>query len=391
MSASGLKYLLLGTLAVGAVTSATPAAALTIALNDIGGVTGSQAEKGFRIAAKYWESVLTNSGTVDLNVGFSSLGSGILGGTSSALATYVPIDLYYDLLGASGNSALDAIAVSNLSPTNAAGSVQVTVPGETVPGGGVDPFSTRLAPTDGSEISSTIALSTANVLALGFDINPGADAEIQFSSDFAFDFDPTDGIATGKYDFIGVAVHEIGHALGFISGVDDFDFVAGTDDPVDPYWWGYGADMFRYSDADKLDWSIGTSSYFSIDGGQTALFDGYFSTGTDYGNGWQASHWLPPNDASQPCVDFRGIMNPYICSRLVDSVTGLDLALFDAIGWNINFDVLADNNAYDFTTAQMYDKFLAEVPEPGTWALMILGFGLTGQMVRRRRLAPTPG
>lgn len=37
MAASGLKYLLLGTLAVGAMTSATPAAALTIALNDIGG------------------------------------------------------------------------------------------------------------------------------------------------------------------------------------------------------------------------------------------------------------------------------------------------------------------------------------------------------------------
>ncbi len=29
------------------------------------------------------------------------------------------------------------------------------------------------------------------------------------------------------------------------------------------------------------------------------------------------------------------------------------------------------------------------VPEPATWAMMIMGFGLTGSLIRRRRLAPT--
>ena len=385
MSASRRKYLLLGSLSTCALACATPAAALTIALNDIGGVTGSRAERGFRIAAKYWESVLTNPGTINLNVGFSDLGPGVLGGTRTALYTYVPIDSYYGLLAGAANSDLDAIALANLPATNADGSVTVTTPGYDVANLGVDPTTTRTAPTNGEAISSTIAIASANMLALGVDFNPGADAQIEFSNTFAFDFNPTNGVGTGQYDFIGVAVHEIGHALGFISGVDYFDFVA--DDPpfpVDDYWWGYGADMFRYSDEDKLDWSVGTSSYFSIDGGKTALFDGYFSTGTDYGNGWQASHWLPPNDPAKPCEDFRGIMNPYICSRLVDSVSGLDLALFDAIGWNLDFDVLADNNNYDFSTADMYDAFAAQVPEPGAWALMILGFGLTGGMFRRR-------
>ena len=37
----------------------------------------------------------------------------------------------------------------------------------------------------------------------------GTDAEIQFSTTFAFDFNPFDGVSAGQYDFIGVAIHEI--------------------------------------------------------------------------------------------------------------------------------------------------------------------------------------
>eukprot|EP01041_Mallomonas_annulata_P030223 gene30223-52331_t len=34
----------------------------------------------------------------------------------------------------------------------------------------------------------------------------------------------------------------------------------------------------------------------------------------------------------------------------------------------------------------MYRSFADAVPEPATWAMMILGFGLVGSQVRRRRL-----
>ncbi|MBI1197474.1 MAG: PEP-CTERM sorting domain-containing protein [Phenylobacterium sp.] len=371
-----------GAVAAGALAFAAPASALTINLNDIGGVTGSPAELGFRAAAHYWESVFTNDATVNLNVGFSSLGANILGGTSSNLLQYVSVGSYYNALAATGTSALDAQAVANLSPLNSNGGLDVIVPGYLDGGAmtGIDDTTTRIAPDNA--INETMAITTANARALGVDLGSTVDATVQFSSDFAFDFDPNDGISAGTYDFIGVAIHEIGHALGFVSGADDFDYSDGFTGDVDSYWWGYALDMFRYSDNGgnpMLDWTPGTDSYFSIDGGQTALMGGYFSTGTNFGDGWQASHWKEP---STPCQDFLGILNPYICNGIGDSVTSLDLALFDAIGWNVNFDVLANPN-YSYSTAQAR----AAVPEPATWALMIMGFGLLGSALRRRQPA----
>ena len=52
-----------------------------------------------------------------------------------------------------------------------------------------------------------------------------------FSSAFSFDFNPDDGVTAGQMDFIGVAIHEIGHALGFISGVDTYDYYGGPSGP----------------------------------------------------------------------------------------------------------------------------------------------------------------
>ncbi|MDL2357658.1 MAG: NF038122 family metalloprotease [Pseudomonadota bacterium] len=360
--------------------AAAPAlAGLTINLHDIGGVTGSPAEQGFRIAAKYWESVLSNNATLNFDVGFAPLGTGILGGTNSSLATYVPIDAYYAALAATGTSALDAQTVANLSPLSATGSVSVLVPAYKTPAttDGVAKIGKRTAP-DNTAISSTIALSTANAKAL-LGGTTGTDGTIQFSSTFAFDFNPTDGISAGKYDFIGVAVHEMGHALGFLSAADDFNYSVGGGYQPDDYWWGYGLDMFRYSAPGVLDWSFNTNSYFSIDGGQTAYQNGFFSTGADYGDGWQASHWKQPVGGT--CTNFLGIMNPYICGGKGDQVTGLDLALFDAIGWNLNVDVTS-NPSYAYTTAQMYQ---AAVPEPTSWALLLAGAGMMMVVSRRRQ------
>lgn len=387
MVTNRVRKLLSILVAGGAVIAATPGNALTINLTDIGGVAGSPADYGFRIAAKYWESVLTSNATVNFNVGFAPLGPGILGGTSSNLVTYVPIDDYKALLASSAsNNGVDQAALAHLPATSANGSVNVTVPDyfNSATQEGVAVSGSRQAP-DGAAISNTIAVSTANYKALLNDASAGVnvvDAQIQFSSTFAFDFDPTDGIAAGKYDFIGVAVHEMGHALGFLSGAQDFDYSVGDGFPVDDYWWGYAADLFRYSADGKLDWTFGTDSYFSLDGGANPFMNGYFSTGDINGDGWQASHWKTP--ASGGCTDIIGIMNPYICSAFTDSTTALDISLLDAIGWNTNVDAMNDPR-YKFSTAQMYAAFRSGVPEPATWAEMTIGFGFAGAAIRRRR------
>ena len=59
-------------------------------------------------------------------------------------------------------------------------------------------------------------------------------------------------------------------------------------------------------------------------------------------------------------------------------VTGLDLAALDAIGWNTAQDV----GTYAKSTAQIAHD-LTFVPEPATWAMMIVGFGIVSAQPRR--------
>ncbi len=383
---SKIKALTLFSIAGSALVATAPAQALTINLIDDGTVAGTAAEQGFAIAARYWESVITNDATLNFVVGYAALDPGVLGGTRTALVQGVDISTYFALLGANANkSALDTQAVANLPTLSSTGSVEMVVSGYLDPAtqSGIDARTSRIAP-DGTPISSTIALATSNAKALVGGGETLIDGQIQFSSNFNFDFNPTDGITRGSYDFIGVAIHEIGHALGFLSGADDFNYSNGyTGNDVDDFWWAYGLDMFRYTKAGPDDGVLnvtpGSAGYFSVDGGATAYEGGYFSTGEDFGDGWQASHWKSPGD----CSTFLGILNPYICNGSVAQVKGLDIAAFDAIGWNF-VDGVRDNAGYVYSSADAFAAFGA-VPEPATWAMMIAGFGLAGVAMRRRK------
>ena len=196
----------------------------------------------------------------------------------------------------------------------------------------------RVFDNDGSANNTYLSVNTANLKALGIttDANNrpvdtgGADASITFSSDFTWDFDPSDGITAGAIDFVGVAFHEIGHALGFESGVDTVDYYSGSGPGapfnLNPYAIFSTLDLFRYSSAGTRDLSYGGTKYFSIDGGLTNL--ALFSTGDFQGDGYQASHWKDGLGI--------GIMDPTsVPAGQANVITSRDILAMDVIGWNL--------------------------------------------------------
>lgn len=219
---------------------------------------------------------------------------------------------------------------------------------------------------DGGANNTSVRLNRANAKAIGLVAanDVAEDAAITFSSDFTFDFDPSDGIDAGAIDFVGVAIHEIMHAMGFESGVDILDGNSpGTAGP-------FAADLFAYvspldftrHSADSLlagadlDWTADTrTKLYSIDGGTTTLIADAWSTGVTHGDGRQASHWRDGLGI--------GIMDPTAMpAGSLNVVSGNDLQALDVIGWN---------------------AAVSPVPEPST--LGMAGLAVAGLVWSRRR------
>ena len=194
----------------------------------------------------------------------------------------------------------------------------------------------------------------ANLKAMGFAGLDGAfganDANITFSSSFAFDFDNSNGVTAGQLDFETVAAHEIGHALGFISGVDDVDFLVGLGAaaPVDVF----PLDLFRFEEGTAND--PATAANFatfprSMTSNTAANTDDIahewrMSTGSDSGDGRQASHWRDDLLGGS----LVGVMDPTLSAGVVELVALPDLRALDVIGYEI-------------------------VPEPASFLLLAMG------------------
>ncbi len=373
--------------ATAAALAALSSQATTINLIDLGGVTGSPAEQGFQIAANYWGSLFTNNVTINLGVSFAALGNGIIGSTGSARMDFTVANWESSILATRSGSMVDQMAT--LPTLSAQGGISGLTAGVNASGNNDNSVTATLNGTQTA--SQVLYLNTAVVKAVGGTATYAAgsgnrDGNVTFSSNFSFDFNPTNGISAGQMDFIGVAIHEIGHALGFVSGVDFFDYYGGPNGPG-ANTLGYdlnstsifsALDMFRYSAPGQLDFRTGGSPYFSLDGGATAVFGNRLATGRYNGDGDQASHWQDTNG----CQVGYGIMDPTFCFAQMGTITGLDLIAFDAMGWNLSADALTYAN---MTTAQIYAA--AVVPEPSAWAMMLAGgLGVAG-IARRRRAA----
>lgn len=294
-----------------------PAGALNINLNAAPGMDAN-ALAGFQMAADYWEANLSDSVQVYIDIGFESLSPGVLGQAGSQQVV-VTASSYFTALAADSTTANDALAVGNL-PTLSSGFLSFQTQTNTEGGS----LAVSLD-NDNTANNYYLALNTANAKAVGLYSGTAADASITFSSLFSWDFDSSDGVGAGLQDFVGVAIHEMGHALGFTSGVDTVDFAVGDTLDLEGYAVFNSLDMFRYGSAGALNLAVGGTPYFSLDGGATNL--GYFSTGYDNGDGHQASHWKDNLGL--------GIMDPTANpAGQVNTPSELDITAIDVIGWN---------------------------------------------------------
>ncbi len=304
--------------------------------------TPQYAIDGFRTAANLWSEVIADDVTLNIRIGYLQLGSGIIGSTSSEFIER-PYPELRQALARLRSSADDYFSYAGLQT----GDIYSRLINHT----SNNPNGVNSA-TPYVDTMNRVGLTTGNARALGFLANDGSeDATILFSSSFSFDFSH-DSIEPGQIDFVGAAAHEIGHVLGFVSGVDDIDDYAGTSPGGD--FSSNLVDLYRYSTlslaegAGFTDYTADTrEKYFSVDGGTTEI--ALFATGVTYGDGRQASHWKDNLGL--------GLMDPTIMYGERVDIALNDLRLVDVLGYTL-------------------------VPEPAAGALFLVGLVV---LMRSRR------
>jgi hypothetical protein len=170
----------------------------------------------------------------------------------------------------------------------------------------------------------------------GKEKNLGSPPEVAFNSNFQFDFDPGNGIDSDKIDFEAVAVHEIGHVLGFISktGARELNSKA----PIDPTVW----DLFRLRPSTPPDQFATAARVLSSGGEQMFTVAGVelpLSTGRPDGSGgdqYQASHWK--NDS---LIDgwYIGIMEVGLPTGKRQVMTAHDLLAIKMMGYRLKSEI----------------------------------------------------
>jgi hypothetical protein len=373
---------------------APPAHADGIKFNlvEVPGELTPEVRNAYFTAANRWSSLLEDIGyTINLRIGYSPIGSNILGSAGSNLNSFSYTD-FRNALAAHQTSTEDAQAVSSL---QSGSSFAMLINGTSNNPNGVG-SRTPYLDNDGDANNSTIRMTTANAQALGLPTTYGTgdnafDGLITLSSLVAFDFDQSDGITPGTYDFTGIVEHEIGHTLGFISGVNRLDDLNGVnsylrDDELPVV---APIDLFRYTDLSANTtaagltgtpgipaFTLGTYSpdftpldgtidpvrqYFSLDNGATVLAES--STGRNFGDGRQASHWKDNSDL--------GIMDPTSTLGDLQHFSTNDLRLFDILGYTLRPGALESVAA----------------PEPGSRSLIFAtGILFIGQRFRRKKM-----
>ncbi len=186
------------------------------------------------------------------------------------------------------------------------------------------------------------------------------DGYIGFNSAANFDFNPVGGISAGTYDFQGLADHELAEVLGRITGLQS----------TSPHW-ATPYDLYRYTAANSPSFAYGAHAYFSVDGGLTDLGD------FNYAGSGDRSDWLTLPTSTD-------LQSATLTTGRAYAFSSSDLNALDALGWGSWTMANTVLTGAPDTTSPINGA--GGVPEPATWGMLLLGFGLAGAATRRRRL-----
>ena len=267
-----------------------PATALTFNLTFDTSVTSlanaAQVEAAFTNATQVFQNLYTNAMTVNITVLFSS---GIsLGESSTSLRGNPTYAQLTNALRTARTTAADSNSVASLPPSDPTGGPWWIPRAEAKALNGFLGVATNSSTQDGS---------------------------VYFLSTVSYTFDATNRAVSGKYDFIGVAEHEISEVLGRgyilnygINGYEPFDLFRFTNS---------GARTFNTND---------TGIYFSVDDGVTSL-----KTYNNINNGGDLQDWLPSSPAD--AYDYS------LTTGQKASLSSVDLTTLDILGYKLNFSV----------------------------------------------------
>lgn len=301
---------------------------------------------GFELAGMIWASFLTDDISVNIHIGSSSLleNEKAVGGaipifhdqTYGVFKEYLEQDATTDTEGSSP----DEQATASLQQGN---TVDLLVNGEVIDGNTDILLTSAQAKALGMDESITLENETVWDRGLVDDNALDGFIVINNNYDWNYDYARTGEDTENTLDFLSMALHEIGHNLGFVSGIDgtmDILQMFSGESRIEDF---TALDLFRQtSDAQSIEnidgsvssLSTGGDAYFSFDGGATNIGD--LSTGKETkngGDGYQASHWKRMQKA-------MGIMDPTLAYQEQLIISERDLQAMDVIGWNVNYDVL---------------------------------------------------